>query len=66
MHSALYRSNHCVPFSHNFLSSAEKGGASGNLVQLASLLGHESLNTVAIYTKNSIDQLADATDRMVY
>jgi len=53
-------------FSHNFLSSAEKGGASGNLVQLASLLGHESLNTTAIYTKNSIDQLADATDRMVY
>ena len=47
-------------FSHNFLSSA------GNLVQLASLLGHESLNTTAIYTKNSIEQLADATDRMVY
>jgi len=47
-------------FSHNFLSCA------GNLVQLASLLGHESLNTVAIYTKNTISQLADATDRMVY
>ena len=53
-------------FSHNFLSSAEKGGASGNLVQLASILGHESLNTTAIYTKNSVEQLADATDRLVY
>ncbi len=53
-------------FSHNFLSSAEKGGASGNLVQLASILGHESLNTTAIYTKNSVEQLAEATDRMVY
>ena len=53
-------------FSHNFISSAETGGAAGNLVQLASLLGHESLNTTAIYTKNSIDQLADATDRLVY
>jgi len=47
-------------FSHNFLSS------SGNLVQLASLLGHESLNTTAIYTKNSIEQLSEAVDRMVY
>ena len=53
-------------FSHNFISSSENGGASGNLSQLASILGHESLNTTAIYTKNSIDQLADATDRMVY
>ena len=53
-------------FSHSFLSSVEKGGAGGNLVQLASLLGHESLNTTAIYTKNSIGQLADATDRLVY
>ena len=53
-------------FSHNFLSSAEKGGASGNLVQLASILGHESLNTVKIYTTNTIEQLADATDRLVY
>ena len=53
-------------FSHIFLSSAEKGGGAGNLVQLASILGHESLTTTAIYTKNSIDQLADATDRMVY
>lgn len=53
-------------FSHNFLSSAEKGGAGGNLVQLASILGHESLNTVRIYTTNTVEQLAEATDRMVY
>ncbi len=53
-------------FSHNFLSSAEKGGASGNLVQLASILGHESLNTTAIYTMNSIQQLGEAVDRMGY
>ena len=47
-------------FSHNFLSSG------GNLVQLASLLGHESLNTVKIYTTNTIEQLGEAVDRMVY
>jgi integrase/recombinase XerC len=50
-------------FSHSFLS---KEGADGNLCQLAQILGHESLNTTAIYTKNSIGQLADATDRLVY
>jgi len=53
-------------FSHSFLSKPENGGAGGNLVQLASLLGHESLNTTAIYTKNSIQQLSNATDRLVY
>jgi len=54
-------------FSHFFLSSsAENGGAGGNLVQLASILGHESLNTVKIYTVNSIDQLSDAAERLVY
>ena len=53
-------------FSHNFLSSAEKGGASGNLVQLASILGHESLNTTAIYTKNSVEELAEVAERVVY
>jgi integrase/recombinase XerC len=50
-------------FSHSFLS---KEGADGNLCQLAQILGHESLNTTAIYTKNSIGQLADAVDRLVY
>ena len=53
-------------FSHTFLSSAENGGAAGNLVQLASLLGHESLNTTAIYTMNSIEQLAEAAERVGY
>ena len=52
-------------FSHNFLSSAEKGGASGNLVQLASILGHESLNTTAIYTKNSVEQLAGSVKSLL-
>ncbi|MBE0536849.1 MAG: tyrosine-type recombinase/integrase [Phycisphaerae bacterium] len=53
-------------FSHSFLAKATDGGAEGNLVQLASLLGHESLNTTAIYTKNSVQQLADAADRLTY
>jgi integrase len=53
-------------FSHRFLSSSEKGGAGGNLVQLASILGHESLNSVKIYTMNSIGQLADVAERLVY
>ena len=30
------------------------------------ILGHESLNTTAIYTKNSIDQLADITEQLNY
>ena len=47
-------------FSHTFLSQG------GNLVQLAAILGHESLNTTAIYTKNSVEQLSEAVDRMVY
>jgi site-specific recombinase XerD len=53
-------------FSHSFLSSPENGGAGGNSVQLAQILGRESLNTTAIYAKDSIDQLADATERLVY
>jgi len=47
-------------FSHNFLSQG------GNLVQLASILGHENLNTTAIYTKNSVEQLSEAVDRLTY
>ena len=47
-------------FSHSFLSQG------GNLVQLASLLGHESLNTTAIYTKNSVQQLSEAVERVGY
>ena len=38
----------------------------GDLVGLASLLGHESLNTTARYTKKTEGQLAVATDRLTY
>ena len=47
-------------FSHSFLSQG------GNLVQLAQILGHESLNTTAIYTKNSVEQLSEAVERLSY
>ena len=53
-------------FAHRFLSSSQDGGAGGDLVQLASLLGHESLTTTAIYTKNSVEQLAESTERLSY
>jgi site-specific recombinase XerD len=53
-------------FSHNFLAKNAEGGAEGNLVQLAQLLGHESLTTTAIYTRTSLDELNDATERLTY
>jgi site-specific recombinase XerD len=37
-----------------------------DLVSLAQILGHESLNTTARYTKRSHDQLAEATERLTY
>jgi site-specific recombinase XerD len=35
----------------------------GKLVELASLLGHESLDTTAIYTRPSRDELAQDLER---
>jgi site-specific recombinase XerD len=47
-------------FSHSFLAQG------GNLSQLAQILGHESLNTTAIYTRNSMGELSDAAERLTY
>ena len=38
----------------------------GDLVGLAQILGHESLNTTARYTKRTEGQLAEATERLTY
>jgi site-specific recombinase XerD len=38
----------------------------GDLVGLAQILGHESLNTTARYTKRTEGQLADASERVAY
>ncbi len=48
-------------FAHQFLDDT-----GNDLVGLAQLLGHESLNTTSRYTKRSQDQLAEATERLTY
>ncbi len=37
-----------------------------DLVSLAQILGHESLNTTSRYSQRSSDQLAEATERLSY
>jgi integrase/recombinase XerC len=39
---------------------------SNDLVGLAQLLGHESVNSTARYTKRCAEQLAEATERLTY
>ena len=47
---------------HTFANNYLKANP-GNLVELAALLGHESLNTTAIYTKASKEDLAHGVER---
>lgn len=47
---------------HTFASNYLKANPN-QLVELAQLLGHDSLNTTAIYTKSTQAQLADALER---
>ena len=48
-------------FAHRFLASTNN-----DIVALAQILGHESLNTTAIYTKRSQDELQQRVEEMRY
>lgn len=48
-------------FAHRFLSENDN-----DLVALAQILGHESIDTTARYTQRRADELADAAERMGY
>jgi site-specific recombinase XerD len=48
-------------FAHQFLADTQN-----DLVALAQVLGHESLNTTARYSQRTDDQLAAASDRVSY
>ena len=53
--------NRTETFAHGYLEVNP-----GDLVGLAQILGHESLDTTARYTKRSQDQLGDAAERLDY
>jgi site-specific recombinase XerD len=57
LHPHLFRHT----MAHRFLEENQN-----DLVGLAQLLGHESLTTTARYAHRSQDQLADASERLVY
>jgi integrase/recombinase XerC len=46
---------------HQFLADNNN-----DLVSLAQILGHSDINTTAIYTRRGQEQLADASERLVY